>query len=86
MNLYLNAVALGTLFLLSSGCNTSKEKPSTPSAALANPASVRCIDDGYQLIKIDSETSITGQYICVNPDNNKQCDPWAYYRGQCDLK
>ncbi len=84
MNHYLNAVALSTFILLSSGCNTAKEN--APTTAIANPASVRCVDDGYQLIKQDSETSVTGQYICVNPENNKQCEPWAYFRGECSLK
>ncbi len=50
---------------------------------IANPASVKCIEDGGELkILTDSETG--GQFgLCVF-DNNSYCEEWKYFRGECD--
>lgn len=51
---------------------------------LANPADEKCLRDGYQVkpvlkngIPIDSE--------CINPDNGRKCQTWAYFRNECRL-
>lgn len=44
--------------------------------ALANPASVNCVNNGNKLVMIQN----TG--ICVFQDGS-YCEEWAYFRGKC---
>jgi putative hemolysin len=54
---------------------------STPQAAMPNPASVYCTQQGNKLeIRTAADGSQSG--ICVFPDGST-CDEWAYYRGEC---
>lgn len=46
------------------------------SFALANPASVNCVNQGNQLVLIRNVG------ICIFPDNS-YCEEWAYFRGNC---
>jgi len=49
-------------------------------AQLANPASQRCIEKGGTL---HIEQRATGQFgVCVF-DDNRQCEEWALFRGDC---
>lgn len=51
------------------------------SARLANPASQHCVEQGARL-KIELSPG-GGQYgVCVFPDN-RQCEEWALFRGEC---
>lgn len=60
----------------------SSEGPDN-TAQLANPASVKCEDDGGELKMIsDKEGNQTG--VCVFSDY--ECEEWAYYRGECNLE
>ena len=54
-----------------------------PQAALPNPASVYCEENGN---KLEIRTAADGsQYgICIFPDGST-CDEWAYFRGECGL-
>jgi len=62
------------------------EKPSPSSvpakeAGIANPASVNCEEKGGKLAMHDrGELGIYG--VCVFEDN-RQCEEWALYRGEC---
>jgi putative hemolysin len=48
---------------------------------LANPASVHCTEQGYELDMRSDETG--GQFgVCVFPDGS-ECDEWAFFRGEC---
>ncbi|MFZ5779068.1 MAG: DUF333 domain-containing protein [Pseudomonadota bacterium] len=48
---------------------------------LGNPASLRCIESGG-MVRIETRPD-GGQYgICVFADN-RQCEEWAMFRGQC---
>jgi putative hemolysin len=72
-------VLLGGLILvalLSTGCASATEE-----AQLANPAAVYCREQGYTLeIRTDADG---GQYgVCIFPDG-RECDAWAFYRGEC---
>lgn len=49
---------------------------SLSSFALANPASVNCVNTGNKLVLIQN----TG--ICVFPDGS-YCEEWALFRGKC---
>jgi putative hemolysin len=53
----------------------------TPPAAMPNPASVYCEEQGYRSeIRTASDGSQTG--YCIFPDGS-ECDEWAFYRGEC---
>jgi putative hemolysin len=52
-------------------------------SGIANPASVNCVDKGYNLtIMTDSEG---GQYgVCSKPGYT-ECEEWAFFRGNCTI-
>jgi putative hemolysin len=53
----------------------------TPQAAVPNPASVYCEQQGNRL-EIRTATD-GGQYgVCIFADGS-ECDEWAYFRGEC---
>lgn len=53
----------------------------TVDATIANPASVFCEKQGYELeTHTDSEGNQYG--VCIFPDGT-ECDEWAYFRGEC---
>lgn len=52
------------------------------STELANPSAAYCIEEGYEYeIRKNPDGSEDG--ACVFP-NGKECEGWAYYRGECD--
>lgn len=58
-------------------------EPSTaPTLRLANPASTNCLEKGGQL---EIKDGPAGQYgICFFEDN-RQCEEWALFRGDCPV-
>ncbi|MFH1546090.1 MAG: DUF333 domain-containing protein [Patescibacteria group bacterium] len=59
------------------------QQDSATSAGLANPAAVKCSVDGHHYeIREDSEGGQFG--VCID-SNSKECDGWAYFRGECLL-
>lgn len=72
--------------LLSTACAQQNNFTATAKPLkTANPASQKCINDGYQLRAISSQTGVVSEYNCVNPINGKQCEEWAYFRQHCTL-
>ncbi|MGD9879869.1 MAG: DUF333 domain-containing protein [Reyranella sp.] len=56
-------------------------QPPQPAPRLANPASVRCVETGGTL-RLERRPD-GGQYgVCVFVDN-RQCEEWALFRGEC---
>ena len=51
-----------------------------PAADMANPASVHCVDEGYQWENRTESGGAVG--YCIFPDGSK-CEEWAFYRGEC---
>jgi len=78
-------IVAGALFL--AACGGSEPEPTaTPDAFqspidMANPASVHCVDQGYQL-EIRTEAGGSVGY-CIF-DDGSECEEWAYYRGECE--
>ena len=64
-------------FLFTTGC-VSKQKPMV---GMANPSSGNCVNKGG---RVQMETIEGGGVIgvCVFKDN-KQCEEWALFRGEC---
>jgi len=62
-------------------CATGVAAQMPPQPQLANPASVRCIEQGGTL-RMDRRPD-GGQFgVCVFADNY-QCEEWALFRGEC---
>jgi len=81
----------GLVFLLLTGFACSQEKNSSlgvsqarSARGLANPAAVKCINDGYELKTIE-ENGVTIKSFCVNKETGMECEIWSYFRGECDL-
>ncbi|OGQ97940.1 MAG: hypothetical protein A2284_11490 [Deltaproteobacteria bacterium RIFOXYA12_FULL_61_11] len=56
--------------------------PTDPSPVqMANPAAVKCAEDGGDSRTVETEA---GQYsICIFVDDS-ECEEWAYFRGECN--
>jgi putative hemolysin len=67
--------------LASSGCvRTPPSNNPSNQTAMANPASVKCVNDGGQDKLVYGPD---GQYgLCLFPDGSV-CEEWAYFRGNC---
>ena len=66
--------------------NTEAETNNTneSQAGIANPASVHCEENGYALeIRTAADGSQVG--IC-KATNGKECEEWAFFRGNCTLE
>jgi hypothetical protein len=77
--------------LILSGCQNSatnsniavpETNNNTPTAGLANPASANCIAKGGQL---DIKPNKNGEYGICYFEDNRQCEEWALFRGQCPV-
>jgi putative hemolysin len=70
------------VFVAACGSPTPLPTP-TPEAQIANPASVKCVELGGKL-EIRTRPD-GGQYgVCLFEDN-RQCDEWALFRGDCPV-
>lgn len=80
------------IFLLGSGlvlisCVQESNGVTDPAPmALANPASTKCVADGYQLTVVPVVRGVGSELRCYNSKNKKQCEEWDYYRGKCTLE
>jgi putative hemolysin len=61
----------------------SPEKKPAKKKGIANPASVKCVEDGHKLeIRTGEGGGQVG--ICINAEG-KECEEWKYFRGECEL-
>ena len=73
------AVSISAVGFLAA-CASSSAAPAEQ-AALPNPASVYCEQNGGKLdLRTGSAGGVAG--ICLFPDGS-ECDEWAYFRGEC---
>ena len=54
------------------------ESPLAP--GVANPASVHCVEQGYELEMRTDDKGTAG--YCLFPDGS-ECEEWAFFRGEC---
>lgn len=52
----------------------------TEKTQMANPAAVKCVQDGYKYDIVNTEQGQSGKCII---SEKVICDEWAYYRGEC---
>ncbi|HLE05809.1 MAG TPA: DUF333 domain-containing protein [Candidatus Nanoarchaeia archaeon] len=67
------------LVILVAGCTSSAKD--TNNTQIANPASVYCIEQGYNLTMRTDDNGTAG--YCIFP-NGSECEEWAYYHGECE--
>ncbi len=60
--------------------NTNQPINTNESVGIANPAAVKCLDDGGSLEAYMTEAGEAS--LCVFEDDSI-CNQWAYYRGEC---
>jgi hypothetical protein len=61
---------------------TVNETDTNQAVGIANPASTNCIEKGG---KIEMRKNKNGEYgVCLFEDN-RQCEEWAFFRGQCPI-
>ena len=53
---------------------------------LANPADQHCLDNQYELVHVHDESGVPVRSFCIDRKNNRKCESWAYYRGECSLE
>ena len=68
------------VILIFSGCSNKINRENNISG-IANPASEKCIEDGYKL-EIREDASGNQYGVCIFSDNS-ECEEWAYFRGEC---
>jgi len=75
-------VIAGTvILLLAPKKNITPTNNENGDGQIANPASVYCIQQGYNLsIRADEEGAQYG--VCIFNDGS-ECDEWTFYRGEC---
>jgi putative hemolysin len=58
----------------------------TQRVKLANPASRKCVQDGYALQPVMGQEGVVSDYNCVDRKTGKSCPEWDYFRGTCTLR
>ena len=57
----------------------------TQKVKLANPASRKCVQEGYALQPVQGPDGVVSDYNCVDRKTGKSCPEWDYFRGTCTL-
>ena len=81
------SIAIIVLFgILNSGCgvSSSDEQMAEKTSRMPNPASQKCVGDGFQLEPLYQHGVPVGA-MCVNPATGIKCEEWSYFRGECML-
>lgn len=83
----MRVIGLVVVLLLIISCSSvareNSQKNQQKKIGIPNPASVKCHEDGH---KLEIRTGEGGGQIgiCID-ENGKECDEWAYFRGECKL-
>jgi putative hemolysin len=84
MSIRINEMSAITLLLIGTLLLTGCAPTATPTPAqIANPASQNCIDKGGTLTI--EERGDGGQYGVCFFEDNRQCEEWALYNGDCPV-
>ncbi|MFZ2593818.1 MAG: DUF333 domain-containing protein [Minisyncoccia bacterium] len=78
-------LAVTGLYMLKNMPSTPETQPvkhASPSATLANPASVFCIEHGGTLTM---KTNSVGEYGECSFPSGETCEEWALFRGECTV-
>ena len=72
-----------SLHVVNQGPTSASDASLPGSAGLANPASVNCTNKGGQLTIKEQPSG--GQYGICYFEDNRQCEEWALFRGDCPV-
>ncbi|MCA1794522.1 MAG: hypothetical protein LC660_11775 [Desulfobacteraceae bacterium] len=76
------------LAMMTMGCvgHDSKHPSETtaPVSRPANPAVKKCLEDGY-IVEPVMENGVPVDHRCINPETDRACGVWEYYRKDCAL-
>jgi len=62
--------------------NNNSNNTLNKTVEIANPASQKCVNDGFKLVIRNADDG--GQIgYCIFPDNS-ECEEWSYFRGECN--
>lgn len=61
------------------------DSPTVSSVGVANPASLHCLEKGFELKSILSEVGVPVGAICFDPETQKSCEEWAFFRKECSM-
>jgi putative hemolysin len=64
---------------------TSLPKDKMDATTLANPATVKCLQDGYTWKAIKSPLGVPTGGLCINQETRSKCEEWAYFHGKCQF-
>lgn len=83
-------VGISFLLLFSLSCSQEKnnllaDSQTVPAKGQANPAAIKCIEDGYALKPIKENGVVPRGYFCENKETGMKCEIWSYFRGDCSL-
>jgi putative hemolysin len=65
-----------------SGCTPASESADKQPIRMANPAINKCLADGWE-VKPHVVNGVPKEHICIDPKSGRQCEAWAYFRGEC---
>lgn len=71
---------------LSADASPTVASPTASQPGVANPATQKCLQDGYTSEAILSAEGVPVGHVCVNQKASKKCEEWAYLRGECRLE
>lgn len=83
-----NTLLLSSTLILSACANQGAEPPAdkargADAVAVANPAAVHCVEQGYELVEAKTDNGST--LMCVDTDSGSKCPVWKYFRQECEL-
>lgn len=50
---------------------------------IANPATVKCLQDGYTWEPIMSSIGVPSGGVCIDKNTKNKCEEWSYFHGEC---
>ena len=78
--MHLPQIVILCAIALASCVGSPSDKPHVPVAAMANPASVHCINAGG---KLTIQRTPQGEFGMCQLPSGKVCEEWALFRGEC---
>ncbi len=80
--MHINRVGIGLCWLVCLQACVNAATPPDSIARLPNPAVAKCLADGWRTESIMTNGAPTGT-LCIEPKSGRQCEAWAYFRGEC---
>ena len=73
---------LSSFLMISCSTQDNGEISKNNGVQIANPASQKCVDDGFEVVIRTADDGSQNGY-CIFPDSS-ECEEWSYFRGECE--